>query len=373
MSIGSVDRRTLLAGAVALGGVGPSPVEASGEPTAPFDAAVGAEAAGVRRYATLAAAIEAAPERGAGRPWRILVGTATLTERLVVARPDIHLIGQSAETSILTASAAAGDPGLDGKPLGTFGCATLIVRAPGFSARRLTIANGFDYPAALNGARYERTGPNGAQAVALMLDKGADRSLFEQVSVVGHQDTLFVDQGRSLFRDCRVSGSVDFIFGGGQALFERCRIVSRARPGLQRNQGFVTAPSTPRSRRFGLVFTDCALTREPGVPPASVVLGRPWRPGRAFADGHYGDPEALGAAAFIRCAMDDHISADGWDEMGYQARDGSRAFLEPGEARFAEFASTGPGAFHNRRRRWMTLSEAKRFTPEAVLDGWKPI
>ena len=141
---------------------------------------------------------------------------------------------------------------------------------------------------------------------------------------------------------------------------------------MQRNHGWVAVPSTPRRQPFGLTFLDCRLTREAQVPLASVALGRPWRPARDFPDGRHGDPDAVGAAAFIRCWMDDHISADGWDEMGYAAPNGTRVFLQPSEARFGEYGSTGPGAFANRRRPQLTPRQAALYTPARVLEGWSP-
>jgi pectinesterase len=121
---------------------------------------------------------------------------------------------------------------------------------------------------------------------------------------------------------------------------------------------------------LGLVFHDCRLTKENEVPAESVVLGRPWRPAKAFADGRYGDPDAVGHAAFIRCWMDDHIAADGWDHMGYLAKSGDKIFLDPGEARLFEYDSKGPGARTSPARRTLTADEAARYTQANVLDGW---
>ena len=44
----------------------------------------------------------------------------------------------------------------------------------------------------------------------------------------------------------KIAGSVDFIFGAGQAVFDECEIVSRDR-GSRTNNGYVTAPSTRRA------------------------------------------------------------------------------------------------------------------------------
>lgn len=323
---------------------------------------------GIPRYDSLAAAIAAAPAEGR-EPFRILVGAGRWHEKLVVDKPNIHLIGADRALSILSFDAAAGMRRPDGEAWGTWGCASLIVRAPDFRAANLTIENRFDYLGNLSAPRFEAIGPNGAQAVALMLDAGADRSLFEDVDLHGHQDTLFADAGRSLFRRCRIRGSVDFIFGAGQAWFEDCEILSLYRPGKER-QGYVAVPSTLAVHEHGLVFARCRLLREAQVPDRSVALGRAWRPGRSFADGKYGDPAVLGSARFLSCWMDAHIAETGWDPMAYTARDGRRVMLEPGQARLFEYDSRGPGALRSPARRWLSGHEAARVTARRVLAGW---
>lgn len=358
-----IDRRALLGGGAAL------LVPTSARAEAGFNASVGVAApGGARRFETIAAALAHAPADAS--PFRILLGEGVHRERLVIERANVAFVGVSAG-AIISGDIAAGMSAPDGRPWGTWRCATVRVLASGFSARTLTIENAFDYLADLAHPQFERVCANGAQAVALMLEDGADRAFLDNVRISGHQDSLFVNAPRALFRNCFITGSVDFIFGAGAAFFDGCEVKSRYRPTMQRNHGWVAAPSTRRGQPFGLVFNHCRLTRETEVPPASVALGRPWRPARDFPDGHYGDPDALGMAAFLACWMDDHISADGWDEMGYSARDGSRVFLEPADARFGEFATEGPGAFVNRRRPQLPSAAARAITQARVLQGWR--
>ncbi len=368
---GSIHRRRLLAASAALPLSGLLAGCASGLGAENFNAVVSGSGRRARGplFPTLAVAINAAPIAGT-RPFRILIERGQWNEKLVVTKPFVHLIGEDRGQCIVTYDAAAGQKSDDGQPFGTRGCATLIVQAPGFSARNLTIANGFDYVANLLKSEGDPSRLNDPQGVALMLDQGSDRALIEDVDLIGHQDTLFVDSGLSLFRRCRIEGSVDFVFGAGRSVLRDCEIVSRFRPGKPR-QGYVAAPSTLKSQPYGLVFHDCRLTKEATVPAESVVLGRPWRPARPFPDGRYGDPDVLGNAAFIRCWMDDHISADGWDQMGYAAKSGVRVFLQPEEARLYEFASRGPGAHESARRRRLSAEEAAKYAPEIVLDGWR--
>ncbi len=331
----------------------------SGEAGEEFDAHVAptpGRGAHAGSFASVGAAIDAAPRDGT-RPFRIFVGAGRWHEKLVVDKPNIYLIGAHRNGTVLTHDTAAGTLRENGEPWGTWGCASVIVCAPGFHARNLTIENAFDYLGHLAAPKLESIGPNGAQAVALMLDAGSDAARFDEVDFIGHQDTLFVDAGTSRFTDCRISGSVDFIFGAGAAHFDQCDIVSRFRPGKQR-QGYVCAPSTSRMREQGLVFQRCRLLRERQVPDATVALGRPWRPTREFPDGRYGDPDAIGAALFDGCWMDAHIAPDGWDAMAYTARSGERVMLAPGDARLFERASRGPGAHRSATRRWLVEAGA---------------
>jgi pectinesterase len=357
----------LAAGALVTGCLPPHGDEA-------FDAIVSLDAAdrafGVPVHATLGAAIDAAPAAGT-RPWRIRIGRGRWHEKIVIGKPFIHLVGADRAASIVSFDAAAGHLRPDGKVWGTSGSASLIVKAPDFAASDLTIENTFDYVGEITKATptLPPIGSNGAQGVALMLDSGADRSRFANVDIHGHQDTLFVDAGRSRFSVCTISGSVDFIFGAGQCLIERSTVVSRFRPGKER-QGFVVAPSTSRREEFGIVLDDCRLTREPEVPENSVALGRPWRHARKFADGTYGDPDISSQAAFIGCWMDAHIDAHGWDEMRYPSHDGTRVPYDPLDARLFEYGSRGPGARTSAVRRLLSAEQARRYTTTNILAGW---
>ena len=109
------------------------------------------------------------------------------------------------------------------------------------------------------------------------------------------------------------------------------------------------------------------------MAPHTVALGRPWRHTKTFADGRYGDPDAVPHAAFLHCWMDDHIVEEGWYPMHYNAKDGTRQMLQPEEARLFEFDSRGPGAGKaSARRRQLTPQEARDYTPSAILEGWVP-
>lgn len=328
-----------------------------------FTGTDGDSVAGVPTYHTLGAALTGQPANGAARA-TILLRNGRYREKLTIDRPRVTLVGESRDSTVLTFDAAAGQPAPGGGTYGTRGSYTLRIIAPDFRAERLTIENAFDYPANAAKAADDPTKLRDAQGVALMLDLGSDRAAFVDVRILGHQDTLFPNAGRSFFHRCVVSGSVDFIFGAGQAVFEECEIVSRDR-GSRTNNGYVTAPSTSSAAAHGLLFVRSRLTKErPTMAPNSVALGRPWHP--------FGDPRANGSAVFVDCWMDDHIGARGWERMGMVDSTGERRWWEPASARLFEYRSRGPGAVPGPNRRQLAATDAARHTTSAVLGDWTP-
>ncbi|HEX5872263.1 MAG TPA: pectinesterase family protein, partial [Longimicrobium sp.] len=260
----------------------------------------------------------------------------------------------------ITDDRASGTPRPDGGTWGTSGSASVTVDGADFTAANLTFANSFD-----EAAHPEITA---RQAVALL--GRADRLAFDNVRFLGNQDTLYLNSpaadvpSRIYLRRCYVEGDVDFIFGRGTAVLDRCRIHSLTR-GSATNNGYVTAPSTPISRFYGFVFINSRLKKEtPSMAPNSVTLGRPWHPS--------GRPDAIGSAVFIGVWMDDHVGATGWSPMNSTDAVGRRVENQPGDARFFEFGTTGPGAVSSPTRRVLTSEQAGEYTIVRVLDGWDP-
>ncbi|WP_170113272.1 pectinesterase family protein [Ahniella affigens] len=294
-------------------------------------------------FVDLASALAAAP-RG-GQRYFIYLAPGIWREKILIERPNVTLVGAGQDQTSVVVGDSAGSLDANGQALGTAASASVTIAAPGFAAQHLTIANDFDYVGARRQLAADPRGPNGLQAVALRLTDAAANARLQAVTLCGHQDTLWVEGGGHRFDSCRIEGSVDFVFGGGTALLNGCQIHSRYRPDAGAAQGCVTAPSTPRSAPLGLVFRNCRLTADRKIQDGSVHLARAWRPTRDFTDGRYGDPEAVGMAAFLNCWMGRHVHPDAFTEMSYQAIDGSRAWLTPNEARFVLDGVRGPARF----------------------------
>lgn len=75
---------------------------------------------------------------------------------------------------------------------------------------------------------FENTSdPANDQAVALY-SKG-DKSVFYLCEFIGHQDTLYVNGNRQFFRECDISGTIDFIFGDAAMMLQK-RIIKFRHP-----------------------------------------------------------------------------------------------------------------------------------------------
>jgi pectinesterase len=324
---------------------------------------VGANAKG---YRTIGAALAGAPSLPA-RGYTILIRNGRYHEKLTVDKPNVHFVGESRDKTVLTYDAASDTPAPGGGTYGTRGSYTLRINATDFSLENMTVENAFDQPANTAKADSDPTKMKNTQAVAVMTDSASDRSSFRDCRITGHQDTLFPNGGRSYFHRCIITGSVDFIFGAGQTVIEESDIISRDRK-TPSNNGYITAPSTPGWLPYGMLIIRSRLKKEsPAMAANSVSLGRPWHPSA--------DPKVNSAVVFVDTWMDDHIKTDGWDRMSSIDRaSGERVWFEAKDNRMFEYRSKGPGAAtsSSAARRILTDDEAKVYTIDSVLKGWKP-
>ncbi|MEV0326801.1 pectinesterase family protein [Micromonospora echinospora] len=270
----------------------------------------------------------------------ILIRPGTYREAITLpaSKTNVRLCGTGREPDavVIVDNRSAGTTKPDGTTYGTSGSATATIVGNGFVAENLTIANDFDEEA--------HADQPGHQAVALNLS--SDRARLHNVRLLGNQDTFYVkDPARVYVTQSYIEGDVDFIFGGGIAVFERSRIHTLPRGGA------ITAASTPADRGYGFLFTNCRFTGT--ATTGSTHLGRPWRP-----HGHVVVRES---------SLGRHIAAtQPWTDMSGNPWTG---------ARFFEYRNTGPGADVNANRPQLTHAQARTHTPRHYLagtDGWNP-
>ncbi len=240
-------------------------------------------------------------------------------QKAVIRTPKLTLLGAGADKTKLAFDDYAKKTDAQGFAYITFRTYTLAVCADGVTLRDLSVVNDALQP--------EVKG----QEVALSVV--ADAFTAENCVLSSTQDTLFAGplppdlieryEGfledslrrggamRQSFKNCRVEGTVDFIFGCADACFENCELRSLADA---RNIGFVAAPAHSREQERGLRFTNCRFTCEDGVTPGSIYLARPWRD--------------HGLASFENCSYGPHIASAGFDKWNDTRRDETARFYE---------------------------------------------
>ena len=240
-------------------------------------------------------------------------------QKLMLRTPDILLEGVGADETVLLWGDYAKKIHADGKEFNTFRTWTLAVCADGVRMKNLSVVNDALDPDVKG------------QEVALSVY--GDRFYMEGCTLRSTQDTLFLgplppdviarydgflpDPLRAdrllsqRFVNCRIVGSVDFIFGCGDALFEGCEIVSVFDG---RDHGYVAAPAHALSQTEGFTFRRCDFISGDGVADVSIFLARPWR--------------NYGLCRFEDCRYGRHIRAEGFNPWRDSGRDKTARFYE---------------------------------------------
>ncbi|XP_052206884.1 probable pectinesterase 67 [Diospyros lotus] len=195
------------------------------------------------------------------------------------------------------------------------------------------------------GIRFKNDAPTGIaftpqnQSVAALV--GADKAAFYHCAFLGTHNTLFDYKGRHYYDHCYIQGSVDFIFGRGQSIFESCEVfvITDTRLKLQ---GSITAHNRADSvENGGFVFNKGKVY---GI--GEVFLGR--------AKGAYS------RVIFANTYISKTIIPQGWTNWSYP---GSTQNLYQ-----AEYKCHGPGAETHGRAPWTRLLSDEEAAPFLTVD-----
>ena len=229
-----------------------------------FDAVVAAAAARGRPSTSQAWAKPSRRRRSMARePFRILVTRGHWREKLVIDRPTSTWLAKTARerAQLRRRRRAWRDP--DGEAVGYVGLRQRDRARRRISARdNLTIENAFDYVGNLAAPKFEPIGPNGAQAVALMLDAGR-----RPLRAGGRRPAR--PPGHAV-RRCRAqpvlaTAASPAASTSSSAAATRCsKSASCIRASVRARSGRAMSPCRARRRRrlYGLTFVRCRLTRE---------------------------------------------------------------------------------------------------------------
>ncbi|XP_058084041.1 probable pectinesterase 29 [Magnolia sinica] len=209
---------------------------------------------------------------------RIRIRSGIYKEQVIVPieKPFIMLEGDGPRSTIISWG--------DAEDL--IASATFSVWAGNFVARRITFEN-----------TYNRVVRQPKQAVAAMVY--GDKCSFYECGFISLQDTLFDCMGRHYFYGCYIEGAIDFIFGTGQSIYEKCMIYVKTDPAMV-PIGVVTAQGRDDpSDTSGFVFKYCEVHGT-----GMTYLGRAWR--------------AYSRVLFFRSKLTGIVIPEGWDAWNFK-------------------------------------------------------
>ncbi|CAA0819873.1 Probable pectinesterase 29 [Striga hermonthica] len=259
-------------------------------------------------FTTIQAAINAVPSHNT--KWtcvHIKQGLYREQVRIPMEKPFIYLKGEGKKNTYVVWDAH--------DSIAT--SATFSSEADNTIAKCITFVNSYNSPP--NNKRPMKT------AVAAMIQ--GDKSAFYRCGFFGFQDTLWDVAGRHYFKLCSIQGAVDFIFGAGQSLYERCTISVVAGSLPNGVPGYITAQGRSSNKETnGFVFKECKI-----VGNGNTYLGRAWRD--------------YARVLFYNSSMSEIIVPQGWDSWYNVGREY--------QLTFAEHSCKGLGSDMARRVKWI--------------------
>lgn len=290
---------------------------------------------GSGQFKTISEAIAAYPAKLKDR-YVIYVKAGIYKEYVTIGKkqPNIVMYGDGPRKTIIT-----GDKSFAKSGLNTWKTATFVVEGDRFIAKSMGFQN--------------TAGPDGHQAVATRVS--SDMSVFYNCRFDGYQDTLLYQAKRQFYRNCVVSGTIDFIFGYGAAVIQNSLIIARKPNPNQQNTITADGKKEPHALS-GLVIHNCRIVPEEKLVPEkftiATYLGRPWKP--------------YSLTVVMESQLADFIHPDGWAPWAGN--------LHLDTLYYAEYANQGPGAVTTKRVNWknfhvITRNEALKFTSQAFLQS----
>ncbi|XP_010462290.1 PREDICTED: pectinesterase 1 [Camelina sativa] len=267
----------------------------------------------------------------------IYVKSGTYIENVVMDKSkwNVMIYGDGKGKTIISGSKNF----VDGTP--TYETATFAIQGKGFVMKDIGIIN--------------TSGATKHQAVAFR--SGSDFSVYYQCSFDGFQDTLYPHSNRQFYRDCDVTGTIDFIFGSAAVVFQGCKIMPRQPLPNQFNTITAQGKKDP-NQNSGMSIQRCTISANGNVV-APTYLGRPWK--------------EFSTTVIMETEIGPVVRPVGW--MSWVS-----GVDPPASIVYGEYKNTGPGSDVSQRVKWagyksvMSEVDAAKFTVATLLHGsdWIP-
>ncbi|AES61415.1 putative pectinesterase [Medicago truncatula] len=283
-------------------------------------------------------ALKKVPHEESKTPFVIYIKAGVYREYVEVLTNMTHIVfvGDGGKKSIITGNKNF----MDG--VTTYHTATVAIQGDHFTA----INMGFENSA----------GPQKHQAVALRVQ--GDKAIFYNCSMDGYQDTLYVHAMRQFYRDCTISGTIDFVFGNAESVFQNCKFVVR-KP-MSDQQCIVTAQGRKeRTAPSAIVIEGGSIVADPEFYPVRFdhksYLARPWK--------------NFSRTIIMDTFIDDLIHPDGF--LPWHTEEGP---INMDTCYYAEYHNYGPGSDKSKRVKWagiynINTKAAQKFAPSKFFHG----
>lgn len=189
----------------------------------------------------------------------------------------------------------------------------------------------------------------------------SDLAVIYRCSIIAYQDTLFTLSLRQFYRDCRIYGTIDFIFGDAAAVIQNCEIFIRKPMDHQANMITAQGRDHPDSNT-GISIIGCRIRPGPDFIKVSNLyksyLGRPWK--------------KYSRTVVMKSDLDGLIHPRGWTEW--------KGEFALSTLYYAEYLNSGRGASTVGRVKWAGFhvlykaQEASAFSVSGFIRGefWIP-
>lgn len=254
---------------------------------------------------------------GLTEPAKVYLAKGVYKQKIEIWVDDVTIIGEDREKTVLTYDDYARKTDENGVEYNTFRSWSLLISGERVRLENLTVENSNPDPRQVGQCVALSVNCRNFSAKNVDLRSTQDTLFgipFPDEIVVRHWDLLprrhLYLEGTSLhiYENCRIYGTVDFIFGGAEMIFKNCEIVSVYDA---RGMGYLAAPCHALSQKHGFYFLDCDIRAE-NVEPASIFLARPWRD--------------FGKCAFLNCRLGKHIKPELFNKWNDTARDRTARF-----------------------------------------------
>jgi pectin methylesterase-like acyl-CoA thioesterase len=193
------------------------------------------------------------------------------------------------------------------------------------------------------------------QAVAFR--SGSDLSVLYRCSFDAFQDTLYAHSNRQFYRECDITGTIDFIFGNAAVVLQSCSIQPRQPLPNQFNTITAQGKKDP-NQNTGISIQKSYFSPLDNVT-ALTYLGRPWK--------------EYSTTVIMQSDIGSFLNPLGWIEWVTNVKPPKTIF-------YAEYQNTGAGATVEKRVQWagykptLTADEAAKFTVDSFIQGsdWLP-